>query len=805
MNGTEQFNADVDQATGKGRSLANAIGNGLQVASKIGTAAVAAAATGVGLLTKSSLENYAEYEQLVGGVETLFKNNSETVKAYAENAFKSAGLSANEYMSTVTSFSASLLQGLGGNTAEAAKIADLAITDMADNANKMGTSMEAIQNAYQGFAKQNYTMLDNLKLGYGGTASEMARLINESGVLGETMTVTAETVNSVSFDKMIKAIHVVQTQMGITGTTAKEASSTISGSVAAAKSAWSNLVTGIADENANMEALIANFADSASTALGNIVPRIGQIVSGLEAVGEQVPVLGMLGNAIKATAAILVASKIGAGLQTIVAGFQTAQLQLSLYAAANGTAALATGAMTGALTAKEVVVGVLTGKISLATAAQAAWNAVMSANPIGLVLVAVTALAAGMVKLSKVQDDTIAAMAGTAATAEEAAAKVSELQSKIEALEATDPAFWSDMQQTEYDTLRLALAEAQSQYDALKAAEEGAAESATLPAEAVSQSTQETIDSMNNLLASYQETYTQIFENVGQWFEPFEAAKTTVTTSVADMMAAMQSQIEFNNTYSQNIQALADYGLGTLATAFQSYGAEGSAYAATIVSAVEQAGGATSAGGQAIINSFAELQAGVAESQGELAASMTEMSGEFDAALSAMVDSLSASVDGLDKSAEAYAAAMSTLGEYLAGVEAQTPSILAAMTALGQQITAALQAGIGVVTVPTVTAGVGMTGRSAAVGQYATGLDYVPYDNFPAYLHEGEMVVPAGQADFLRAGGFAQATSEQNATIVAVLSQILSAVQNVDISNAFNGVALNVNNREFARMVKAVN
>ena len=139
---------------------------------------------------------------------------------YANRAYETAGLSANEYMDTVTSFSASLLQGLGGDTEKAAEIANQAVIDMADNANKMGTSMEMIQNAYQGFAKQNYTMLDNLKLGYGGTATEMARLINDSGVLGDTVEVTAETVNSVSFDKMIEAIHVIQDQMGITGTTA---------------------------------------------------------------------------------------------------------------------------------------------------------------------------------------------------------------------------------------------------------------------------------------------------------------------------------------------------------------------------------------------------------------------------------------------------------------------------------------------------------------------------------------------------------------------------------------------------------
>lgn len=224
----------------------------------------------------NAVKSYAEYEQLVGGVETLFKDSNDVVMKYAANAYKTAGLSANAYMETVTSFSASLLQGLGGDTEEAAKIADLAITDMADNANKMGTDIRSIQDAYQGFAKQNYTMLDNLKLGYGGTQSEMIRLINDSGILGEKIS----SLDNVSFDQMIEAIHVVQTNMGITGTTAKESSSTISGSVNAAKSAWENLVIGIADDNQDFENLVNDFVESVGVAAENIIPRVEIAING---------------------------------------------------------------------------------------------------------------------------------------------------------------------------------------------------------------------------------------------------------------------------------------------------------------------------------------------------------------------------------------------------------------------------------------------------------------------------------------------------------------------------------------------
>lgn len=240
-------------------------------------AVAAAAKAGISAVIQS-ITDYSDYEQLVGGVETLFKSSSDKVVAYANNAYKTAGMSANDYMETVTSFSASLLQGLGGDTEAAAVIADQAITDMSDNANKMGTDMEMIQNAYQGFAKQNYTMLDNLKLGYGGTAGEMARLINDSGVLGDTMKVTEQTVNEVSFDKMIEAIHVVQTNMGITGTTAKEASETIQGSVSAMRAAWKNFTTGMADDTQDFDTLVDNVVDSVDTVADNVIPRIQKLL-----------------------------------------------------------------------------------------------------------------------------------------------------------------------------------------------------------------------------------------------------------------------------------------------------------------------------------------------------------------------------------------------------------------------------------------------------------------------------------------------------------------------------------------------
>lgn len=272
----------VVKITGETSGLKNAMSSAVSAVGKFSAAAVAAGATAAAAITKSAVESYADYEQLVGGVETLFKDSAGIVQEYAANAFETAGMSANEYMETVTGFSASLLQSVGGDTEEAARIADMAITDMADNANKMGTSIESIQNAYQGFAKQNYTMLDNLKLGYGGTKEEMERL------LADAQELSGIEYNIENLNDVFNAIHVIQEELGITGTTALEASTTIQGSASAMKAAWENMLVGIADENADFDTLVGNLVSTVSTFAENILPRIevalqgvGKLVSGL--------------------------------------------------------------------------------------------------------------------------------------------------------------------------------------------------------------------------------------------------------------------------------------------------------------------------------------------------------------------------------------------------------------------------------------------------------------------------------------------------------------------------------------------
>lgn len=277
------------------------------------TAGVTAAAGGIAAIGTAAVNAYADYEQLVGGVETLFGAGGQSVRDYADSvgksvnevreeygklmiaqnevmdnaskAYKTAGLSANEYMETVSGFAASLKQSTSSEL-EAAQIADQAVIDMADNANKMGTSMESIQNAYQGFAKQNYTMLDNLKLGYGGTKSEMERLLADATAL------SGVEYDLDSLSDVYSAIHVIQDELGITGTTAKEASTTIQGSVGAMKASWQNLLVGVADDNQNFDQLVEDFVDSVGNVAENILPRVETALDGVGTLVEElVPII----------------------------------------------------------------------------------------------------------------------------------------------------------------------------------------------------------------------------------------------------------------------------------------------------------------------------------------------------------------------------------------------------------------------------------------------------------------------------------------------------------------------------------
>ena len=321
---TSDYDDNLDEASRNTESFAVKLKNGLSTAAKVGAAALSAAASGVAALTKSSIDQYAEYEQLVGGVDTLFKDASDTIQQYASNAYKTAGVSANTYMEQATAFSASLIQSLGGDTQAAAEYANQAIMDMSDNANKMGTDIESIQQTYQSLMRGNYAMLDNLKLGYGGTKSELERLVADAEEL------TGQALDPSKFSDVITAIHAVQENMGITGTTAKEAATTIEGSVGMMRAAWDNLLVGIANDNGDLGSLTYEFADTVETALSNILPRVKIILGGI---GQVIADMGtIIAQTLPEMISTVLPSLISAGAQLLVglvAGIISALPQLA--------------------------------------------------------------------------------------------------------------------------------------------------------------------------------------------------------------------------------------------------------------------------------------------------------------------------------------------------------------------------------------------------------------------------------------------------------------------------------------------
>ena len=483
---TDDYEKGVEKAKGgasslmdvfSGTLLGNVVSDGLRTVANGITEIGKTAANMAVSIGKASLDSYADYEQLVGGVETLYKDSAGIIENYAKDAYKNVGLSANDYMETSTSFAASLVSSLGGDTEKAAQMANTAISDMSDNANKMGTNISSIQDAYNGFAKQNYTMLDNLKIGYGGTQAEMKRLIKEAAAMTDTQKELGVTVDStsMSYANIVQAIHVVQANMGIMGTTSKEAATTIQGSTASMKSAWENLLTGIADPEQDFQTLVDNLVDSVITAGNNIIPRIKEIVptlidglselvtqlapyvsgvimelepiieeslqalfGGLSSVAselqpivadvfsffgdaiifgltsaiensdfsflldifdnvktaaeEVVPVIEEIAPALVTVGAAVKGWQIGTKIQKMATAFDEAKVAVSLFSMGLSDTEIAQGALNGTLKASEVLAGLLTGKISLMTLAQAAFNAVLAANPITLVVVAIGAL-----------------------------------------------------------------------------------------------------------------------------------------------------------------------------------------------------------------------------------------------------------------------------------------------------------------------------------------------------------------------------------------------------------------------------
>lgn len=753
-------------------------------------ATVSAAA--VGKVFKESLFAGGALQQSLGGVETLFKDSANKVIANAEQAYKTAGLSANGYMEQVTGFSASLLQSLGGDTVRAADMADMAMRDMSDNANKMGTNMESITNAYQGFAKGNFTMLDNLKLGYGGTKTEMERLLETANELNAQQGIYTD-YQIDSFADIAEAIHVVQDELGITGTTAKEASDTFTGSLNAMKASAENVLANLALGRKIQPSLDALAKTTATFLGGNLVPMSINILkqiptAALTLVSEtsqeienelssKIPGLGekfhSLETAILAAGAAYAAFKAGAEMMKVVQSIKEAEVAVSRLKIQYGGASIANAAFNGTLSMTETIAGVLTGKITLTELATAGWtaaqnglNAAMNANPIGIVIAAVAALGVAIGKSRQKIKELAESFEIQAETSEEAKEHLQELTDKLEAYER-NPNKRTAQEREEYAALTQAIEATKQQIVDLQQTEAeaaaAAAEAAADPVNIFNAATEQYVADATALYESFVQTYEGIYDQVSGWFGPFEEASTTVETSVDKMLAAMQSQMDFNQAYSENLSQLKEYGLGELSAAFQESGADGAAYAAAIVAAVEEAGGASTEKGQEIINGFKEMSAGVTESQEELSATLTTMDGSFEQTMEDITKAYEDAIAGLDKSEEAKKAAVDTFKNFKSGIDSEKPGIMSAMKSLGEEITTALQSGIGTVTIPVKTTSVSIN------GSHAGGLDFVPFDNYIAALHKGEMVLTSYEADLYRKGH-----EERSVRSVSVVQHIYS-------------------------------
>lgn len=717
----------------------------------------------VAKIGEAAYTSYARYEQLAGGAQLMFGDAYDFVAEKAKNAYKTVQMSQNDYLQQVNGFATGLKSALDGNAVAAAELADRIITAEADVVAATGNTQDAVQNAFNGIMKSNYTMLDNLQIGITPTKEGFQELIDKVNEWNaENGRMTNYTIDNLA-DCQSALVDYIDMQ-GLAGYAANEAAGTIEGSTAAMKAAWENLATGFADETADMESLVENFVDSVDAAGRNIVPRVEQIVTGIGTASVKAvsylrdtnSAIDTIITAVEDAGIAIAALSAGFTAQKIVTGFGNAQVAVSLLSLEIGKANLAQAALNGTMTVGQTIVAVLTGKLKLSTLATAAMqkaqgglNAVMAANPIGLVVTAVGLLGIAIHNSISEVDALSDSMVVQAETSEEAAANLEKLRRKFEEFEG-NPNTWGAEKRQEYLAVKQAIAETEAQIVELQKAEAeasaAAAEAAADPVNIFHAATEQYQQDATALYEKFVETYEGIFDKVSGWFGPFEKASTSVKTSIDDMMAAMQSQIDFNNAYSANLQALKEYGLGSLSEAFQSYGKDGAAYAQAIVTAVEKAGGATTEKGQQIIQGFADINQKVTESQGELTQTMALLSGEFESELQSLNESYGVAISDLDKSKEAKLAAENTFQAFIDGMNSKTPGIMSTMQSIGQQIKSSLQIGIGTVTIPV------NIQTSGNIPGHATGLDFVPYDNYLAYLHKGEAVLTAAEAKAWRNG-----------------------------------------------------
>jgi phage-related protein len=720
---------------------------------------------------KAAYTSYARYEQLAGGAQLMFGDAYDFAAEKARNAYKTVQMSQNDYLQQVNGFATGLKTALGGNVQAAAELADKVITAEADVVAATGNSQEAVQNAFNGIMKSNYTMLDNLQLGIAPTKEGFQQLIDKVNEWNaENGEATSYTIDNLA-DCQAALVDYIEMQ-GLAGYAANEAAGTIEGSTASMKAAWQNLATGMADSNADMEGLTKDFVDSVFTAGRNIIPRVQQIVTGVgTATAEAISYLRETNSAIDllvtafefaATAATVAGTAIGVNMAgkaiaNIATIFTANASALAFFTAESGKAAVAEATLNGVFSVSEIAVGVLTGKISLATAAQYAWNTAITANPLGVLAAAVAALAIGIGKATKAHKEYVKELAGEPQTVEEARARVEELEQQYEeASKARLEMFSSDAGfsggTVEMERLAEAIKQAKQNLADLEAQEQAAAEEAAKPANVIKAASEEYAAAAQSILEDYQNTYTTIYNGLHDVGSAFTSQIEVVKMSWDDFMGNLTGntevlqQIDEDFAFISEKADLAGISVDGLSQYLASMSTgEQAGFLAGLRDELEDMSGGT----EGLSKKLAELMDNVSayEAAGTETSDGLALAVEnVNARMQEAADSYVEKVGDLDQEAAATEAATNTMNGLVAGIDSSTPGVLAKLDSLASQMKSRLTNSFANYTL-TIKANI----KGSNVPGAKSGLDYVPYDDYLVRLHKGEKVLTAEEARAYRA------------------------------------------------------
>lgn len=727
---------------------------------------------------KAAYTSYARYEQLAGGAQLMFGDAYDFVAEKARNAYKTVQMSQNDYLQQVNGFATGLKTALGGNVQAAAELADKVITAEADVVAATGNSQEAVQNAFNGIMKSNYTMLDNLQLGIAPTKEGFQQLIDKVNEWNaENGEATSYTIDNLA-DCQAALVDYIEMQ-GLAGYAANEAAGTIEGSTASMKAAWQNLATGMADSNADMEGLTKDFVDSVFTAGRNIIPRVQQIVTGVgTATAEAISYLRETNSAIDllvtafefaATAATVAGTAIGVNMAgkaiaNIATIFTANASALAFFTAESGKAAVAEATLNGVFSVSEIAVGVLTGKISLATAAQYAWNTAITANPLGVLAAAVAALAIGIGKATKAHKEYVKELAGEPQTVEEARARVEELEQQYEEASkarlemfSSDAGFSGDT--VEMERLAEAIKQAKQNLADLEAQEQAAAEEAAKPANVIKAASEEYAAAAQSILEDYQNTYTTIYNGLHDVGSAFTSQIEVAKMSWDDFMGNLKGntevlqQIDEDFAFISEKADLAGISVDGLSQYLASMSTgEQAGFLAGLRDELEDMSGGT----EGLSKKLAELMDNVSayEAAGTETSDGLALAVEnVNARMQEAADSYVEKVGDLDQEAAATEAATNTMSGLVAGIDSSTPGVLAKLDSLASQMKSRLTNSFANYTL-TIKANI----KGSNVPGAKSGLDYVPYDDYLVRLHKGEKVLTAEEARAYRAGESAGAS-----------------------------------------------